>query len=113
MSRSVLFAVVVAALVLVGGPGQAAAAVKLRATIAQATPTPVAGGELSDDPGLPNGTDSGGDNEVTGGGNDDTSNTSKMPNTGSEALLIALFGLGLVSTGLGLRHRLADAGLSI
>lgn len=116
MNGSFRLALLVAACVLALGAAPAHAATKLRAQIAQATPTPtptpMSGSELSEEPpGL--------DEEApSGGGSDSEPDTgagsgSDLPNTGADALLVALMGLGLIGTGLGLRRRLAHGGLRV
>ena len=105
MERRLGIIAVLVALLTAAAPGSALAAGKLIGTFAQATPTPTpAGEELSEDPGLPDGDDA----EAAGGG--DAGEDTDLPNTGAEPLLVALMGLGLVGTGLGLRRRIAHAG---
>lgn len=120
MIRSTILAATVAVLALALGSGQAVASVKLRATIAQATPTPSAGGELSGDPGLPDGdetadagTGGASSGDASGGSSTDdqaSSGDAGLPNTGANSLLLGLVGVSLVAAGLGLRGRLAHAG---
>ena len=109
MTRPFALLAALVALLVATAPGTAVASGKLRSTLAQATPTP-AGEELSEDPGLPNGDDGSEEEESAGDEAAGDEGAGDLPNTGAEPLLVALMGLGLVGTGLGIRRRIAHAG---
>lgn len=101
-------AALAAVLILLAPAGAAAQAPVLLAQIEDATPTPDPQPPLSEDP--PEQLDGGDDGDGPAGQEEDEEaapGTTGLPDTGADAAVTALLGLGLLASGGGLRLTLA------
>ena len=100
-------AALLAVLILAAPASAPAAEPALLAQIEDATPTPAPQPPLSEEPPAPLSGDGGEEEEPAGGdGEEQPQAEESLPETGLEAGLLALLGLGLVASGGGLRLKL-------